>query len=284
MSTDDEQDAMNASALKAFVMDTRRLLIDKHRSDYRLGEKLHAIRTQELWSRWPREDRKKPGYESFAEFCDREMGYSASQAGMKASNYVKLSAMRLDENGETFARCMRLGWSKLNVLLRVAGDEDNLIAWLNDIEGKNLSEMQLRERIATARQAHTGTTGEGDGAGDADGDAPGDAPPPRDYIPYELRFTSQSDLEAFTKAVDAVRARFDSSMGMGSAVGMMAVQYLATTPRRVEGGVAAEVENMLRLIEGTYGLKLSVITPGEEAGGRRKPRSKTLAKMLDGSR
>lgn len=277
MSTN-EQDTMNAVALKAFVQDTRRLLIDKHRSDYRLGQKLHAIRTQELWGRWPREDRKKNGYESFAEFCDREMGYSASQARMKATNYVKLSAMNLDENGDTFARCMRLGWSKLNVVLRIAGDEANLIAWLNDIEGKNLSEMQLRERIAQAREHHGVTD-----SGDSDGGDSDDAPPPPTYIPYELRFTSQSDLDAFTKAVDAVRARFDSDMGMGSAVAMMAVQYLASVPRQTEGGVAAEVENMLRMIEATHRIKLQVATRDAPAPTGRKLRSKTLAKMLDGS-
>lgn len=274
----DEATGMSAQAFRGFVQETRQLLVDKHRSDYRLGAALHRIREERLHNRWPRDDQRQPGYDNFGEFCDRELGYSASQANMKASNYIKLQVIRLDENGVTFARCMRLGWSKLNCLLRVASTEENLVAWLNDIEGKGLSEAQLRQRIALAQAAlDSNPTGDPSDADGEDDDAP---PTTAGYVTYKVMFESQSALDTFTRAVDIVRARFGGDVGMGRVIEMIALQYIATVPSQAEGGAAAEVENLIRMVESAYGLRLGVITPEK----RKKPRSRSLSKMQDGAR
>jgi hypothetical protein len=257
---------MDHREFRAFVQKMRQLLIDKTRSDYRVGEALARIRTERLFETWPRDDRRQAGYDSFAEFCERELGYSHSTAMQKASNFERLSALNLPDDGDTFARCMRLGWSKLNTLLRVARDEKTLVAWLNDIEGKNLTEMQLRTRIEEARAHHLRTHAQtNDEAEEADDeDEPAEAPhaptrpTTRGYVGMEVRFESQAALDAFTRAVDMIRRRYGGDMGMGRAIEMMAVQYVASTPTAAQGGAAVEVENLLRMIESAYGVRLQV--------------------------
>jgi hypothetical protein len=279
---------MDHREFRAFVQNMRQLFIDKHRSDYKVGAALARIRADSLWQRWPRDDQQEPGYANFAEFCDRELGYSLSQANQKAANYEKLQTIGLAEDSDTFSRCMRLGWSKLSVVLRVAHDEAGLVAWLNDIEGRNLSEMALRARIEHARRLHEERQGRAAQAPaatpsrrrasaddeDADEDETPPAPvsltPPRrattqGYVGYEVRFESQAALDAFTRAVDLIRRRY-GEVGMGRAIEMMAVQYMATVPTTNQGGAAVEVENLIRTIESAYGIKLQVV----EAARRRQ--------------
>ncbi len=297
---------MDHREFRAFVQQMRQWLIDKHRSDYKVGAALSRIRSENLWERWPRDDQHEPGYATFSEFCDRELGYSQSQAHQKAHNFEALVAIGLVEEDDTFSRCMRLGWSKLNVVLRVARDQRSLVAWLNDIEGKNLSEMQLRSRIEAARAHHLGivdgrapaapTTEEaratviGGGSlrpapeppaprgrrGGAD-----QAPTTAGYVGYEVRFESQAALDAFTRAVDMIRRRY-GNVGMGRSIEMMAVQYMATVPTTAQGGATIEVENLLRTIESGYGVKLAVVQPAAPASRRKT--SKALRAIRDGSR
>jgi hypothetical protein len=280
---------MNAHQFRQFVQYMRQLLIDKHRSDYRMGQALNTIRDDRLWETWPRDDRPAPGYESFAEYCDRECGYSVSSASAKIINYVKLRAIGLPEDSDTFSRCLRLGWSKLSEVLRAVVDEPGLVAWLNDVEGRNLTVMGLRARIAEARanlpsrsteeEAEEAPSllprGPGRRAGPAvEPPARPTRPTTRGYVGYEVRFESQAALDAFTRSVDMIRRRY-GDVGMGRAIEMMSVQYLATAPRLSQGGAPLEVENLLRTIESAYGIKLQVVA----AAKGRKKQSKSLKAM-----
>ena len=262
-----ETDALIGNHFRYFVQRFRQLIIDKHRADYKVGEFLHRIREETLWDRWPRDDRTRPGFRTWEEFCDKDLGYSTSKANALTLNYRKLNALGLDEQSDTFARCMRLGWSKLNVLLRVVSDESNLIAWLNDIEGRNLSELQLRARIQEARRTQAEANAAASGADPSDGDEDEPLSPenPVGYVPYVVRFDNQQSIDTFTQAVEAIRNRYDTTLGMGAAVTMMAVQYLATVPSQVEGGAAVEVENLIRMVEASYGIRLEVVERAEVA-------------------
>lgn len=276
---------MNGNQLRSFVNQFRQLLVEKHRSDYRMGYAFHMIREERLWETWPRDDRREPGYDNFGEFCDRECGVSLSQANQKAHNYEVLCGIGLDESSDTFARCMRLGWSKLNVLLRVARDENALLQWLNVIEGRNLTELQLRAMVDDARAHHEGrlnTPGD-EGADETDEDE-ATTPAPRGrpgttagYARYEVMFESQQERDSFTQAVDLIRRRY-GDVGVGRAIAMMAIQYLATVPRTAQGGAVMEVENLIRMFETGYGLQLQVIVPEP----RRRKKSKSLRSMRDG--
>jgi hypothetical protein len=267
--TTETDTTMNRHEFRGFVQGMRQLIIKKHRSDYELGRFIDTIRGQRLWKRWPRSDRARAGYGSFQELCDKEFGYSTSKANALASNYRRLSLIGLDETCDTFARCMRLGYSKLNTLLRVIGsDEGNLIAWLNDIEGRNLSELQLRARIQEARRAAAAeATGTGEDNTTIDPTAEAT------YVPYMVRFADQAGLEAFTQVIDIIRNRYDTTIGMGQCITMMAVQYLASVPRDEEGGAPVEIENLLRMIEAGWGLRLKVdvgaARPRGNGGGAR---------------
>jgi len=272
-----EPQTLVGNAFRYYVQRFRQLIIDKHRADYHVGEYLHRIREETLWDRWPRDDRTRPGYRSWEEFCDKDLGYSTSKSNALSVNYRKLNTLGLDETSDTFARCMRLGWSKLNVLLRVAGDEHNLIAWLNDIEGRNLSELQLRARIQEARRTQAQENAEaGDTPDEGNEDEPLGPDNPVGYVPYVVRFEDQQSIDTFTQAVESIRNRYDTTVGMGTALTMMAVQYLATVPSEVEGGAAAEVENLIRMVEASYGIRLAVVpTEPAKIPPRRRRRRRT---------
>ena len=257
--------AMNGAQFRCFVQGLRQLVIQKHRSDYKLGEFFSNIQYHNLHTRWPRTDRRRPGYTTLKEFCDKELGYSLSKFGTLSRNYRRLSQLNIDEQSDTFSRCMRLGWSKLEVLLRVAGDENNLLLWLNDIEGKNLSELQLRGRIQEARRANvdqdTAPTG-----GD-DGDESDETPEPiaptagttAGYVGHNFRFDTQESLDAVLNAVETIRNRYNADMGVGQCLMMMALTYMQTRARDEEGGAPLTVESLLLWIEATWGVKLAVV-------------------------
>lgn len=273
-----DENRLSPQNFRYFVQGLRQLIIRKHRSDYELGRYMHGVREGRLWDRWPRSDRARPGYGSFQEYCDKELGYSTSKANALASNFRKLSNLELDEDGETFSRCMRLGYSKLNVLLRVVGDEDNLIAWLNDIEGRKLSELALRARVEEARRAYAeaaaAVAGEGGEEGEGGSDDPMSPINPAGYVPYVMRFENQESIDTFTRAVETIRNRYDASIGLGQCITMMALHYHATVPRAEEGGAPIEVENLIRMFESAYGIRLKV------DNGRRRRRS-TITQMQD---
>lgn len=279
----DDQE-MSGQALRQFAEALRQTLVKQRRSDYDLGHYLMRVRASRLYLRWPRRDRRKKGYSDWPEFCDKELGFKRRKADALSSNYQRLAAMKLNEKSLVFTRAMRLGWSKLNLLLRVAGDAHGLEQWLTAIDGEELSELQLRAKVQEALRIHAQRSGQGDNPGSV-GDGGGDPDDPDSgntagSIGYNVRFPDQQSVETFVKAVEAIRRRYGEEVGMGKCIAMMALQYLATKPKDSEGGATAELENIIVLFEAAYGIKLQVVKSKRcRKAPVKKRRSRTLAKM-----
>lgn len=270
-----QQERLSGAAFRYFVQEVRQALIKQRRSDYDIGKHLTKIRDkdQKLWNKWPRGDRPTAGYRSWTEFCEKELGHSKRKADTLINNYKELSEYGLDEDGDVFARCMRIGYSKLAWLLRVcARDANALGSWLDAAEGR--SERELRDIIteqrrqqARDRQIAAGGTGE-----DGDEDEPLSQDNPVGFVQHTIRFPDQSSLETFTMAVELIRSRYDDDIGAGRAVAMMATQYVATVPRDDQGGAPVELENLIRIVEASYGVRLQVV-PQRSRPRRRRSRS-----------
>ena len=62
----------------------------------------------------------------------------------------------------------------------------------------------------------------------------------------------------FVRALDLLKRRTGVD-GNGELAAMMATSYLATTTHEDEGGLAADLENVIGLLEKAYGVKLAVV-------------------------
>lgn len=303
-----EYDEITPQAIRFLFEELSQLLIDYRKNHYKLGRVLHRIRHQRLYERCRRPAGQRRGYETWEEFCNAFMGFSRSKGDMLASNYEKLSAMELDESGDTFSRCMRLGWNKLNEVLRVAGNEDNLIRWLNEADG--MSTEMLRLKISQAqREAYEAQARERGnllpeedglpdgveppvrGGGrrrtaapapppdvDGDPDAPLSPDNPTGYVSYQIRFPDNETQETFVTAMRLMKKRYDADMGAGTCIGMMALHYLATVPSEAQGGAPIEVADMVRLLEANYGMRFECMGVGEPSAMRENRRRKAAKK------
>jgi len=267
MTTEPDYGDMNHQQFRAFVQRFRQLVVSKRRSDYDLGKWLYNVRDNRHYRVWPRQEEHLRGYETWHEFCDIEVGLKTSTAYTLARNYERLAEIGMDEDGPTFSRCLRLGYSKLSRVLKYARTEDALIEWLDVIEGESLSEMALRARLSAAQRASAQDNV--DAAFDA-GDpidegligphAPLTDTNPAGYVPHNVRFPDQASLDTFAEAVEMIRRRYDQTLSVGRCTAMMALQYLATAPSDAEGGAVVELENVIRLFEAAYGVRLQVVT------------------------
>lgn len=315
-----EYDEVTPSGARFILEELSQLLIEYRKNHYKLGRLLHRIREQRLYESLDpnintpsRRARAVNIYSSWEEFCNSHMGFSRSKGDQLVSNFLKLYAMGLDEAGDTFCRCMRLGWSKLNEVLRVAGNGDNLILWLDEAEGMTSELLRLKisqaqrtaytvaaaEAIEEAATAPTGGAQAGtlpDGVEpplppsrqrtqrtvDDDPDAPLSPQNPTGYVSYQIRFPDNASQESFVTALRVIRTRYDSDMGAGTAVAMMALHYCSTVPRETEGGAPVEMEDMLRLMEATYGVRFapvaSSVEPSALAEKRRRAAKKKTTK------
>lgn len=278
MSDDNDYGEMNHQQFRRYVERFRQLVIQKRRSDYDLGKWLYDIRANKRYHTWPRNDGDDRGYETWHEFCDIEVGIKTSTAYTHARNYERLAAMDLDENSDTFSRCLRLGYSKLSRVLKHARTEAQLIEWLGVIEDEGLSEMALRSRLAAAQREHAEENV-------AEAEAAGEPIPPENigphlplsdtnptgFVQHNVRFPDQDSLDTFAEAVNMIRRRYDRELSPGRCVAMMAVQYLATAPSDAEGGAPVELENVIRLFESAYGVRLQVVVE-DPAQPPRRPR------------
>jgi hypothetical protein len=284
-------DDMNPQQVRRFVEAFKQTLIQFRRKHYELGGYLLRVRDENIYTSWPRinEPHGERGYASWSEFCEPETGYSTRTCDQFIQNYQRARELELDEDGLPFARCMRLGWSKLAVVLRYVdgpnnrfrqgpdGHEDALEIALDAAE--RMPEPRLRAFLA-ARRREDAINNAREAAGDpslqpedvGDSSAPLSPTNPAGYVPYQLRFENNASLDTFTRAVDIIRNRYDQNLGVGRCVSMMALHYMATHARDDEGGAVIDAENMIRLFEDALGIRISIDAP------RRTTKKKTSKK------
>jgi len=252
---------LNPQAIRRFVEGFRQALIGMRRKHYELGAQLLRAREEQIYLQWPRDGYDR-GYTTWKEFCDPETGYSDRTCDQFISNYQRVRELELDEEGLMFVRLMRVGWSKLAVILRFAhGDLGKIEAALTHAE--QLSEGKLKLQLAAMTRAEAmdnarATNPDVLPQDVGDTNEPLSPSNPAGFVPYSIRFPDQSSLATFTNAVEIIRQRFAPDMGVGKCVAMMSLHYLATHARDSEGGAPLDVDNYISMIEAATGVGLEV--------------------------
>jgi len=284
-----DEDRPGGGYLRSFKQRVAQLLVQRHRTDYDLGRMIEECRTGRYWKWWYWTDKNGNdvvGYPSFSDWCWAVLGFRRRKADMLRENYNNLSPMDLDEQGPTFSRAMRIGWSKLHQVLRVSRDENTLIAWLQVVEDENLSyeELKAKVRWALAEATAASTIGQarepvnpmdndsGSSVEGGDPDLPAEPsmPTTRVSVNWPVVFESRTALDTVLQAHRLMQSRYDQDIGLGKAIAMMATSYLATAPRDEEGGAPVEVELMVRAFEENFGVQMQPVSAGATAGVRRR--------------
>jgi hypothetical protein len=263
------------------------LTIAGSRAHYQLGEIIDEVFHERLWKHWP----NNGPFENVGEWCWVTLGRRYSAANTLRKNFIALQALQLSE--DTLARAMRVGSGKIRHIVKVARTETDLLRWVDLVEDERLREDQLvaAVRHAEARRERNRDHGRDEvdageevairqAALDAravrrqrDRTPTPDTSPREESLPdaaptdgtdetrvtWQARFR-QDDLRIFLDAVNIMRARFQRpDMGYSECIALMATSYLSALPRDDEGGLAVEVEYLIRGIEGTYGVHLEVV-------------------------
>ena len=271
----DTIDRPNGVYLRGFKTRLGQLLIAGNRADYDQGRMIEECRVGQYWRWWLWEDQDgedKVGFAKFDHWCWVVLGFRRSKGDHLRKNYNYLSALGLDERGVTFSRAMRLGWNKLYMILRVAKNEETLIAWLDRVEANNTTWEELRAEVRwTIAEAERVARGDDAPEEGEEGSTPTPPERPAAKIRWPVVFESREATDIVLKAHARIQSRFDGDLGLGKALAMMATHYLATTPRDEEGGAAVEVEMMIAAFETNYGLRMAP-APIEPAGDTVAPR------------
>jgi hypothetical protein len=282
--------------LRRFVEAFRQALIASRRKHFELGRFLSKIRTDRLYREWPRADGEGRGYSTWRAFCAVETSYSDRTCDTHILNYERLVALGLNEDGPTFARCMRIGWSKLSKLLRVASTETALLDYLSMAEENTDTQLTalIAERIrGDHAEAEEQRREEAEESGDdyeeqtlGDPNRPLSPTNPVGYVPFQLRFADQGSLDTFSNAVEIIRDRFAPDLGHGKCVEMMALHYLSTHARDEEGGVVLDVETYITMFEEATGVALQVVPQRSKpkpssTAARKRSRARARAASTD---
>jgi hypothetical protein len=275
------------------------LLLGK-RAKFQQGRILDEIITGEYWCRDDYPAAPEGGYPhtkaGFEAWCWELVGYKVRTVRYIRANYVGLAALKLNEQGETFARALGIGWWRLNHLLRVATDEASLVHWLDRIDNERLDSDKLRGEVEIA----LGSSEELDGPdpGNSSGTDAGSSPPaepPEERVDPEtgeplatpevgqddgvrvewpLHFQSRTALRTWLKGLEVVKRRLDTQS-------TMATYYMAHAPRDDEGGLVIELNELLEMVEQTWGVKLAVV---EQAVAQPEPpaRDRVASAAMEG--
>ncbi len=275
--------------MRTFAQRIGEMLIVEHKAAFELGRMIVEAQDGAYWRRWP-----GATFTSFGEWAWTVMGFKARKAEHLAHNYKHLSAIQMGE--DTKSRALRMGWTKLYQVLRVAKTEIVLLQWLDRIERFSINEIDLRAEISLSLSGLTG----------ADAPVPATAPPAAPVQPREGRvdtsdpapkarrrktshgtvdvtpprvtpapdvpttppvrkavlkvvFEDEEAMRTTLNACRAVRERTgDDEMGNGRALALIATSYLASLPAGPEGGLVMELEHLIQAIEDNYRVKLQV--------------------------
>jgi len=265
--------------LRGFKLRMAQLLVSRHREDYDIGRMIEECFAGRYWRWWTWTDKDgndRVGYPRFGDWTWAVLGFKQRKAEMLRKNFNGLAPMDLDERGPTFSRAMRVGWSKLHQLLRVARDENTLIAWLTLVEDDNLSYEELKAKVRWAL-AESERSAESEGAGRAqtggDPDTNDDETAPT-RVHWPVVFESRTALDVVLKAHKAIQARYDEEIGLGKAMAMLATFYLSKSVRDYEGGAAVDAEYMVQAFEEHFGLDVAPVerpVASAPAPRRRRP-------------
>jgi len=241
------------------------LLIKRETASYDIGRIIDQVYTNKLWQHWP-----GGGFATATSWSWEVLHCKERKAQYLRANFLKLSALDVSENTKT--RALRIGWSKLTLVLDMASSEVELIDWIDRVEEEKLREVDLRRFVSMYRaglitNAHDKPEEqEPETYNDDDRD---NTSPDADYdrseqdktkrMIWKLTFTDPSDMKVFVDALEVIRNRLHPGMGLGKAAALMATSYLANCPRSDEGGPVVEADYMLKAVERNWGISLEVV-------------------------
>jgi hypothetical protein len=270
------------------------VLVTKHRSDFELGRMIDECAREELWFDWPTSDGGP--YKTFADWSWNALHFKVGKATALRRIFLDLTALRPSE--DVISRALRIGWTKLYLILRAARSADALEKWLARVEDHKLTELDLRvetmevkpeERKRPKKRGkadETSSTGadspdadveENEGESSAATPLPerapipdptlanetnGDGEPPADENPtrrYKWPLVFE-DVESLRIFKEGLKvvARRYPDIGPGRGAALIATHYMASCARDDEGGAAVELNTIIESIERTYGVTLKV--------------------------
>jgi hypothetical protein len=237
----------NAIAMRDFANRLSQALTFRNRNDYEIGWFIdEAIRNQ-LWSKWP-EELGGP-FKTLEAWCWHFLHFGHHKAKKLAQNYLHLRALNLSP--DVISRALRIGWTKLAHILRVARTENALIQWLDHVEEHKLTELDLR--VETGKLTTVSGMPPRTAVQPVVEAAPTPAAKPIRRIKWSLVFEDNEALDIFKTALNVVKTRLHG-IGDGKAAALIATHYMGVLARNDEGGVAVELEAILESIERTYGV------------------------------
>jgi hypothetical protein len=283
--------------LQGFATRLAHVLIQKNRSDYELGQYINEALAGYYHQKWP----GPIEFKTFEEWCWGVLHFRAGKARTLVRIFKNLQALHLAE--DTLSRVLRVGWSKLVLVLTVARTEQALLAWIDRIEDHNLSETDLRYECANVKgQQVTGGSAlprpetpagvipsstvpependDGEPSSEepkkpgkkrktsrrnstADSATPPPLDAPRHRVKWPLVFEDEESMRIFKDGLKEVEKRYPG-IGNGRAAALMATHYFASRPADTEGGAVVEIEYVLNAMEHTYGVQLAALSPGEK--------------------
>jgi hypothetical protein len=240
--------------IRGFAIRLGQALIAARRSDYEIGRFVDEAMLGRYWERWHVEEGRTP---SFTVWCDKVLGFRSRKAEYLRKNYLGLVAINPPE--DLLVRALRLGWTKLSLVLRVAKTTETLQGWLDRIETYAMSEEEVNAEVRLA-VASLGKDGD-----ESEPPAP-DTAPPAARTKENIIFDNPEDLRLWTNTRGVIKERFNIT-GKGQALGLLCTAYLAALPRTDEGGVAAELDYLAMHISRTYGKRVVLLDADATAEG-----------------
>lgn len=279
-----------AGPSQAYLENIHRRLMDSllwgKRAKYEQGRIFDEIITGEYWCRDDYPEAPEGGYphtkQGFQSWCRDVVGYEPRTVHYIRSNYTALARINLNEKEAVFARALSIGWWRLKDVLRVATDEASLLHWLDRIDNERLDSDKLKGEIEivlgkgdelegpeegkTGRARTSSSSTEEDESFervDPDTGEPMPATPTVGEddgvrVEWPLHFQSRTALRTWLKGLEVVKRRLETQSN-GQAAATMATYYLAHAPRDDEGGLVVELNELLEMIEQTWGVKLAVV-------------------------
>lgn len=286
--------------LRQFSIRLGQALVAGRRADYDIGAMIDEAMRGRYWERWPNVEGVTP---AFTVWCDQVLGFRERKALYMRANYRALRGLNLAD--DTLYRALRLGWTRLSLVLRAARSEQTLIQWLDRIESFKMNaeeiEAEVRQAQAAVEPAVESDESDADGsrhstveagaqapadpagAGASDGAPPGaDTNPPARRPKETIVFDDVEDLRIWAKVRALIKERFGVS-GKGRALGILATEYLAALPNLAEGGVSTELAYVVQSVERAFGVRLAIIgEPPVHPTGVVSPRGASpLAESVD---
>ena len=203
---------------------------------FNLGAMVHRVRGEGLFVQWGEKD-----FHSFEDWCETVLKFGLRKAQYLATIYEGVTD--LDPKPILRGRLLQLGWAKVGQILRVADSRKSLREWVEVAEAMTL--RQLQDKIRWALKGGK----EDEGVSD-------------DIAAVETTITRKFTLTEGQNAVldgalEIISKRFPNA-SVGEMISMLAVNYKTMNLKDDEGGIAAELKNMIEEMESVYGVKLRV--------------------------